>query len=218
VVLKNHIFLNNTTTKLSYLRGVTFKLKAMEEIKNNFLEAKSVLETFISDEKNFEAINKAGNLLVSAIKQGNKIIACGNGGSMADSMHFAEELTGRFRDSRKPVPAMAISDPTHLSCTSNDYGYEYVFSRWVEAFGKKGDILLGISTSGNSGNVIRACNVAREKGMKIIVLTGKDGGKLGAIGDVEIRAPRSEYADRAQEIHIKIIHSLIHYIELSLDL
>lgn len=190
----------------------------MEEIKNNFLEAKSILETFLSDERNFEAIDKAGNLLVTAIQQGHKIIACGNGGSMADSMHFAEELTGRFRDSRKPVPAMSISDPTHLSCTSNDYGYEYVFSRWIEAFGKEGDVLLGISTSGNSGNIVKACDIAREKAMKIIVLTGKDGGELGNIGDVEIRAPKSEYADRAQEIHIKIIHSLIHYIELNLDL
>jgi D-sedoheptulose 7-phosphate isomerase len=190
----------------------------MEEVKNNFLEAQSVLEQFISDEKNIEAIEKAGQLLVKRLEEGNKIIACGNGGSMSDSMHFAEELTGRFRDSRRPIPAMSISDPTHLSCTSNDYGYEYVFSRWVEAFGKEGDVLLGISTSGNSGNVIKACDVARKKGMKIVVLTGKDGGKLGSIGDVEIRAPKSEYADRAQEIHIKIIHSLIHYIELKLDL
>jgi D-sedoheptulose 7-phosphate isomerase len=190
----------------------------MEEIKNNFLEAQSVLDQFISDEKNIEAIENAGQLMVNSLKSGNKIIACGNGGSMSDSMHFAEELTGRFRDSRKPIPAMSISDPTHLSCTSNDYGYEYVFSRWVEAFGKEGDVLLGISTSGNSGNVIKACDVARKKGMKIVVLTGKDGGKLGSIGDVEIRAPKSEYADRAQEIHIKIIHSLIHYIELKLDL
>jgi len=190
----------------------------MEEIKNNFLEAQSVLEQFISDDKNFEAIENAGHLLVSSLKKGNKIIACGNGGSMSDSMHFAEELTGRFRDSRRPIPAMSISDPTHLSCTSNDYGYEYVFSRWVEAFGKEGDVLFGISTSGNSGNVIKACDVAREKGMKIVVLTGKDGGKLSSIGDVEIRAPKSDYADRAQEIHIKIIHSLIHYIELKLDL
>ena len=190
----------------------------MEAIKNNFLEAQSVLETFISNEKNIEAIDNAGALMVSAIQQGNKIIACGNGGSMADSMHFAEELTGRFRDSRRPIPAMAISDPTHLSCTSNDYGYEYVFSRWVEAFGKEGDVLMGISTSGNSGNIIKACDFARKKGMKIVVLTGKDGGKLGATGDVEIRAPKSQYADRTQEIHIKIIHSLIHYIELKLGL
>lgn len=190
----------------------------MEEIKNNFLEAQSVLDQFISDEKNIEAIENAGQLMVNSLKSGNKIIACGNGGSMSDSMHFAEELTGRFRDSRKPIPAMSVSDPTHLSCTSNDYGYDYVFSRWVEAFGKEGDVLLGISTSGNSGNVIKACDVARQKGMKIVVLTGKDGGKLGSIGDVEIRAPKSEYADRAQEIHIKIIHSLIHYIELKLDL
>ena len=190
----------------------------MKAIKDNFLEAQSVLETFLSDERNFEAINDAGEVLVKALREGHKIISCGNGGSMSDSMHFAEELTGRFRESRRPVPAMAVSDPTHLSCTSNDYGYEYVFSRWVEAFGQEGDVLLGISTSGNSGNVVKACEIARQKGMKIIALTGKDGGKLKDISDVEIRAPKSQYADRAQEIHIKIIHSLIHYIELNLDL
>src|SRR6056297_3945951 len=161
----------------------------MNTIKNNFIEAQKILEQFISNEESFRAIEQAGNIMVEAIQNGNKIITCGNGGSMSDAMHFAEELTGRFRDNRRALAAMAISDPTHLSCTSNDYGYDYVFSRYVEAFGQPGDVLMGISTSGNSPNIIRACNVAREKGMKIIVLTGKDGGKLGAIGDVEIRAP-----------------------------
>jgi D-sedoheptulose 7-phosphate isomerase len=135
---------------------------------------------------------------------------------MSDAMHFAEELTGRFRESRRPLPAMAVSDPTHLSCTSNDYGYEYVFSRYVEAFGREGDVLLGISTSGNSGNIIRAVEAARQQKMKVIVLTGKDGGQLSQMGDVEIRAPQSQYSDRAQEIHIQVIHSLIHFIELKL--
>ena len=135
---------------------------------------------------------------------------------MSDAMHFAEELTGRFREDRKPFPAMAISDPTHLSCTSNDYGYDHVFSRYVEAFGNAGDVLLGISTSGNSGNIVKAVEVARERNMKVITLTGKDGGKLSRMADVEIRAPRSAYSDRAQEIHIKVIHSLIHFIELKL--
>jgi D-sedoheptulose 7-phosphate isomerase len=190
----------------------------MEEIKRNFQEALSVLEKFMSNEENWKAIEDSGKMLVESIKNGNKIISCGNGGSMSDAMHFAEELTGRFRESRKPIPAMAIADPTHLSCTSNDYGYEFVFSRYVEAFGKEGDVLLAISTSGNSGNVIKACEVAKKKKMKIIGLTGKDGGKLKNISDVEIRAPKSDFADRAQEIHIKIIHSLIHFIELNLDL
>ena len=188
----------------------------MDAIRDNFLEARDVLEEFINNEKNFESIEQAGAIMVQALRNGNKIISCGNGGSMSDAMHFAEELTGRFRDSRRPLAAMAVSDPTHLSCTSNDYGYEYVFSRWVEAFGKPGDVILGISTSGNSSNIIRAVVAARERDMKVVVLTGKDGGKLSTMGDAEIRAPRSQYSDRAQEIHIKAIHSLIHFIELRL--
>ncbi|HKL37666.1 MAG TPA: D-sedoheptulose 7-phosphate isomerase [Bacteroidales bacterium] len=188
----------------------------METIRHNFKEARDILDRFIADEKNFEAIGKAGNILVEALQAGKKIISCGNGGSMSDAMHFAEELTGRFRESRRPLPAMAVSDPTYLSCTSNDYGYEYVFSRYVEAFGQEGDVLLGISTSGNSDNIIRAVEAARQQKMEVIVLTGKDGGQLSQLGDVEIRAPHSQYSDRAQEIHIKVIHSLIHFIELEL--
>jgi len=190
----------------------------MDEIKKNFLEAQSVLEEFINNETNWIALEGAGNVLVEALKNGKKIISCGNGGSMSDAMHFAEELTGRFRENRRPIPAMAISDPTHISCTSNDYGYQYIFSRYVDAFGQEGDVLLAISTSGNSENIIKACEIARKRNMKIIALTGKDGGKLKEICDIEIRAPRSHFADRAQEIHIKIIHSLIHFIELNLDL
>lgn len=193
------------------------KKNNMESIRNNFLEARDVLDQFISDEKNFEVIRKAGDILVEALRGGNKIISCGNGGSMSDAMHFAEELTGRFRDNRRALPAMAISDPTHLSCTSNDYGYDFVFSRYVEAFGQPGDVLLGISTSGNSPNIIQAARAARERQMKVVVLTGKDGGKLASMGDAEIRAPQSQYSDRAQEIHIKVIHSLIHFIELKLE-
>ncbi|MBS3769923.1 MAG: D-sedoheptulose 7-phosphate isomerase [Bacteroidales bacterium] len=188
----------------------------MKAIRDNFYEARDILEQFISSEENLNAIEQAGNLLVKALQNGKKIISCGNGGSMSDAMHFAEELTGRFREDRKPFPAMAISDPTHLSCTSNDYGYDHVFSRYVEAFGNAGDVLLGISTSGNSGNIVKAVEVARERNMKVITLTGKDGGKLSRMADVEIRAPRSAYSDRAQEIHIKVIHSLIHFIELKL--
>ena len=189
----------------------------MEPIKNNFLEARDILDQFISDEKNFEVIQQAGEIMVEALQGGNKIISCGNGGSMSDAMHFAEELTGRFRDNRRALPAMAISDPTHLSCTSNDYGYDFVFSRYIEAFGQPGDVLLGISTSGNSPNIIKAAEAARERQMKIVVLTGKDGGKLANMGDAEIRAPQSRYSDRAQEIHIKVIHSLIHFIEQKLE-
>jgi len=185
----------------------------MNSIKKDFLEAQITLNDFISNAKNFEDIKSAGEIIIKSIQSGKKIISCGNGGSMSDAMHFAEELTGRFRDNRQAIAAISISDPTHISCTANDFGYDYIFSRYLEAVGQEGDTLLAISTSGNSKNVLQACKVAHEKGLKIIALTGKNGGKLAEVCDVEIRAPKSEYADRAQEIHIKIIHSLIHYIE-----
>jgi D-sedoheptulose 7-phosphate isomerase len=151
------------------------------------------------------------------LKGGGKVISCGNGGSMSDAMHFAEELSGRYRNDRPAYAAIAISDPGHLSCVANDYGYAFVFSRMVEAIGSEGDVLFAISTSGNSENILKAIEAARKKGMKVIGLTGKDGGKMAGLCDVEIRAPRSEYADRAQEIHIKVIHSLIDYIETTLS-
>lgn len=185
-------------------------------IENNLNEAQKVLQQFISEPKNIESIEKAGILLAQSIKNGNKIISCGNGGSMCDAMHFAEELSGRFREDRRALPAVSISDPSHLSCVGNDYGYDKVFSRYIEALGNKGDVLVAISTSGNSVNVINAINAAKQKGMHIIGLTGKDGGKMAGLCDVEIRAPHSQYADRAQEIHIKVIHSLIHYVETTL--
>ncbi len=188
-----------------------------DPIKQNFFEAQDVLNKFISDGKNFQLIAKAGVLMVKALREGCKVISCGNGGSMCDAMHFAEELSGRFRDDRKALAAVSISDPSHISCVGNDYGYDKVFSRYLEALGSKGDILLAISSSGNSANVINAINSAKTKGMMVVGLTGKDGGKMASLCDVEIRAPYSSYADRAQEIHIKVIHALIHYIELNID-
>ena len=185
-------------------------------IEQNFNEAQQVLQQFISDPKNMNAIEKAGNALIDAFKKGAKIISCGNGGSMCDAMHFAEELSGRFREDRKALPAISISDPSHISCVGNDYGYDKIFSRYIEAMGNKGDVLLAISTSGNSENVINAINAAKEKGITVIGLTGKDGSKMANLCDIEIRAPHSKYADRAQEIHIKVIHSLIHYVEANL--
>jgi D-sedoheptulose 7-phosphate isomerase len=182
-------------------------------IEKNLKEAQAILQAFIDNSSTIPAMEEAGKLMVSALKKEQKIISCGNGGSMCDAMHFAEELSGRFRDDRKPFAAMSISDPSHISCVANDYGYEHIFSRYIQGLGNKGDVLLAISTSGNSVNVINAIHAAREKGMKVIGLTGKDGGKIANLVDVEIRAPHSHYADRAQEIHIKVIHSLIQYIE-----
>ncbi len=189
----------------------------MNKFKEDFLEAKEVLEKFLSDDTNFKKLEEAGTLMVKAVNSGNKLISCGNGGSMSDAMHFAEELTGQFRDRRRAIPALSIADPSHITCTANDYGFDAIFSRFIEAHGKKGDVLLAISTSGNSENILQAADTAKKKGMKIVSLTGKDGGKLAALSDVEIRARHSGYSDRIQEIHIKIIHSLIHFIECHID-
>ena len=188
----------------------------MDTIRSQFLEAQEVLTSFISDDANILAIENAGALIVNSFKQKGKLMSCGNGGSMCDAMHFAEELSGRFRNNRPSLPAMAISDPSYMSCVINDYGADAVFSRFIEGMGFPGDVLIAISTSGNSKNVINAAQTAKAKGMKVIALTGKTGGELAALADVEIRAPHSKYADRVQEIHIKVIHSLIHYIELNM--
>ena len=188
-----------------------------KDIKNHFEQAKEILDLF-NTEQNMQKISDAIEILSASLSQGGKVISCGNGGSMCDAMHFAEELSGRFRNDRRGLAALSISDPSHISCVANDYGYKYIFSRYVEAIGKEGDILLGISTSGNSENVIKAVKTAKEKGIKTIVLTGKTGGQLADLADLEIRAPQSEYADRAQEIHIKVIHALIDGIERSLKL
>ncbi|MCA6381008.1 MAG: D-sedoheptulose 7-phosphate isomerase [Cytophagales bacterium] len=179
-------------------------------------EAASVLNNFLADPAQLEKIEEASKAIADSIKEGGKIISCGNGGSHCDAMHFAEELTGKYREPRKAIPAICISDPSHISCVSNDYGYEFVFSRYLEALGNKGDVLLGISTSGNSANIIRAAQTAKEKGMKVIILSGKDGGKLAPLADIELRVPHFGYADRIQEVHIKIIHILMLLIEKQL--
>lgn len=185
-------------------------------IKAHFTEAQQVLQQFLDNENNLLSIEKAGELMVNSLKNGGKIMSCGNGGSLCDAMHFAEELTGRYRDNRPAIGAIALSDASHMACVGNDYGYEYVFSRFVEGIGRPGDVLLAISTSGNSANVIKAIESAAKNSILVVGLTGKDGGRMAGLCDVEIRAPRSSYADRAQEIHIKVIHSLIDYIEQNL--
>lgn len=182
-------------------------------IRNELNQAIDVLTNFVSNDENLKQIQQAAILIADSFKQGGKVLSCGNGGSHCDAMHFAEELTGRFRDNRPSYPAIAISDVSHISCVGNDYGFDAIFSRYVEGVGQKGDVLLGISTSGNSTNVIKAIEAAKQKGMKIITLTGKDGGKMNGLADVDIRVPHFGYADRVQEIHIKVIHILILLIE-----
>ena len=188
-------------------------LMYINTIRDELNQAIDVLTNFVANDENLKKIQQAAVLIADSFKQGGKVLSCGNGGSHCDAMHFAEELTGRFRDNRPSYPAIAISDVSHISCVGNDYGFDYIFSRYVEGVGQKGDVLLGISTSGNSANVLKAIEAAKQKGMKIITLTGKDGGKMNGLADVDIRVPHFGYADRVQEIHIKVIHILILLIE-----
>jgi D-sedoheptulose 7-phosphate isomerase len=182
-------------------------------ISRSLEESLDVLNEFMKDPEQTERIAEAAITMSKALNRGNKILTCGNGGSMADAMHFAQELTGRFRQDRPSIPAISISDPTHITCTGNDYGFEYIFSRYIEGVGHEGDVLLAISTSGNSTNIIRAAETALEKGMKVVALTGKGGGLLAKLASVEIRVPGNTFTDRIQEVHIKVIHLLIELIE-----
>lgn len=193
-------------------------MELKEIISKEFIEAQTVLERFINDRNNFELIASAAKLMAESLKLGSKIISCGNGGSHCDAMHFAEELSGRYRGERKSLAAIAISDVSHISCVGNDYGFDFVFSRFIEGLGNQGDVLVAISTSGNSKNIINAVNTAKENGMKVILLLGKDGGQLKNTADVEIIVPHFGFADRIQEIHIKIIHCFILLIEKELGL
>lgn len=184
-------------------------------IQDSLVEAQSTLNKFVEDKNNISNIEKAIALFVSSFKNGGAVFSCGNGGSMCDALHFAEELTGRYRKDRAPLPATGISEAGHITCIANDFGFEHIFSRYVEAWGKKGDSLLAISTSGNSANVIKAVEVAKAKGMHVVGLLGKDGGKLKSMVDVPliISCP---ITDRVQEIHIKCIHIFIEGIEREL--
>lgn len=187
-------------------------------IRDELTEASEVLNRFLADDANLKAIQDAAKLLAERFKANGKVLSCGNGGSHCDAMHFAEELTGRYRENRPGYAAIAISDPSHISCVGNDFGFDFIFSRYVEAVGQSGDVLFGLSTSGNSKNIINAIHAAKEKGMKVIVLTGNDGGSMAGLADVEIRVPHFGYADRIQEIHIKIIHIVIQLIEKEMEL
>lgn len=188
----------------------------MSFIQDALKDAQETLNNFVSNEQNIELVNKAISHFVDTIKNHDgRILACGNGGSMCDSMHFVEELTGRYRKDRDPIAAINMGDPSHITCVANDYGYEHIFSRHVQAWGKKGDTLLAISTSGNSQNVILAVEKAKAQGMNVVGLLGKTGGKLKDMVDVPIVVDCS-VTDRIQEIHIKLIHIFIEGIERSI--
>jgi D-sedoheptulose 7-phosphate isomerase len=182
-------------------------------IKASLKEAQSALERLLSDEETLTRIGSAADKLIETFKKGGRVFSCGNGGSMCDAMHFAEELTGRYRKNRRGYAAVAISDPSHLTCVANDFGYDYVFSRYLESHGSPGDCLLAISTSGKSPNVLKAVESARSLGMKVIALTGKTGSEMESRSEVCICTPGGAFADRVQELHIKVIHILIEMVE-----
>jgi D-sedoheptulose 7-phosphate isomerase len=187
----------------------------MDHIRAAFDEASDCLFRFMRDETNFTLIGRFSAMLAETFKAGNKVLTCGNGGSMSDAMHFAEEWSGRFRSERPPMPAIAFSDPGHMSCVANDYGFEHVFSRQVTALGKQGDLLLLLSTSGNSPNLLSAARAARERGVGTVALLGKGGGALKDLCDLAIVVPGGS-SDRIQELHIKIIHAVIESAERTL--
>jgi D-sedoheptulose 7-phosphate isomerase len=182
-------------------------------IQAELTEARTVLDQFLANEANLTCIAQAAELLAKSLRSGGKALSCGNGGSLCDAQHFAEELSGRYRHDRPALAAIALTEASHMTCVANDYGFEFVFSRFVQALGRPGDVLLAISTSGNSPNILNAAEAARAAGMHVISLTGKNGGKLADLSDVEIRVPHFGFADRIQEVHIKVIHILIMLIE-----
>lgn len=182
-------------------------------IESSLREAQVALENLVQNKESMQDIAKAADLIIHAFRGNSRVFSCGNGGSMCDAMHFAEELTGRYRLDRPALPASAISDASHMSCVGNDLGYEQVFSRYIEAHGRSGDCLLAITTSGTSKNVVRAAKAAKASNMKVICLTGRRNPELEALSDVYVCTPGGKFADRVQELHIKVLHILIELIE-----
>ncbi len=193
-------------------------MTSTEIIKNALADARFHLDSLLGNEQVIARIENAATLLADSLRSGKKSVSCGNGGSMCDAIHFAEELSGRYRNDRKALASISISDPAHISCVANDFGYDYVFSRFVEAHGKQGDCLIAISTSGSSRNVIQAVHSAQEIGMTVIGLTGRSGSALDTLADVSICTQAGQYADRVQELHIKVLHIMIELVESKLEL
>ncbi|MCM2566643.1 SIS domain-containing protein [Janthinobacterium kumbetense] len=187
-------------------------------IRNSLLEAQSALSDLLNNEVVLANVDLAANLIVESLRNDGKVLSCGNGGSMCDAIHFAEELSGRYRKNRKALAAMSISDPAHITCVANDYGYDYVFSRFIEGHGRKGDVVLAISTSGTSPSILNAVKAAQDKGMIVVGLTGRAGSALDVMADVSICTKAGQFADRVQELHIKMLHIIIELIEEKLGL
>jgi D-sedoheptulose 7-phosphate isomerase len=186
----------------------------LDIVQANLNQSKQALENLLANPAALANVAAAAEVIGKSFETGGRVFSCGNGGSMCDAMHFAEELSGRYRNDRKALPAVSISDPSHISCVGNDYGYDFIFSRYLEAHAKPGDVLLGISTSGKSANVIKAAEYANANGISVVTLTGKADSALGRLATVDVVTPgTSGYADRVQELHIKVIHILIELIE-----
>lgn len=183
-----------------------------EHVKNSFFTAYETVKKFVEDNNNIEKTAEVAKALAETYRRGGKSLIAGNGGSNCDALHFAEEFTGRFRKDRKALPSISLSDSSHITCVGNDYGFDFIFSRGVEAYGKEGDFFFGISTSGNSKNVIEAVKMAKEKGLKTVGLLGKDGGKLKGTCDYEFIV-EGETTDRIQEVHMMILHIIIEGVE-----
>ena len=181
-------------------------------------QSAQVLDQLIHNQQALTTLTQAAESLATGLGQGRKVYSCGNGGSFCDAAHFAEELSGRFRRNRRPLPAMAISDGSHMTCTANDFGYEHVFSRFLEAHIQTGDHCLLISTSGKSPNILNAAKVARAAGAKVISLTGQEASPLSEMSDYDICTPAGQWSDRVQELHIKCIHILVEMVEYKLNM
>lgn len=186
-------------------------------VRASLSEAKEGLQRLVSNDAAISAIVRAAETIIKCLDSGGKVLSCGNGGSMSDAMHFAEELSGRYREDRPAFAAIALSDPAFLTCVANDYGYESVFSRGVEALGQVDDVLVCLSTSGASQNIVAAAQTAKKRGMSVIALTGRAECPLDAIADIHVCTPAGKYADRVQELHIKVIHIMIEIVESSLS-
>ncbi|MFI5386521.1 MAG: SIS domain-containing protein [Fimbriimonadales bacterium] len=187
-----------------------------ESMEHALSEAGRALDDFRKDPATVQAMQAIVKALTAAFKRRGVVLACGNGGSMCDAMHFAEEFSGRFREDREPYPAIALSDPAHLTCVANDYGYEHVFSRQVEALGHEGDVLLILSTSGNSPSIVKAAEAGRGRGMVVVGCLGKGGGAVAPLCDVILKAP-STRSDRIQELHMVALHAIIEAVESEMN-
>ncbi len=196
---------------------MTTEIEKIACVKTSLTEAKSALDALLANDEALTNVARAAQLIVDSQKAGGAVYSCGNGGSLCDAMHFAEEMTGRYRSDRAPYRAAAISDVSHMACVGNDYGYEFVFSRWIESMGRAGDVLIAITTSGTSKNILAAAKAAKAKGVKVIGLTGRANSPIVELSDIAVVTPAGAWADRVQELHIKVIHILIELVERDLD-